>query len=129
MSIKMDIEECFIISYYISNEKNYIYKGKYMKTNSIGEVIRNICVNLSIVPDTENGYTKNCRFYIKNKNDNKIDNKFNFNNFSISDIKKSNFLEWKYNPYDDINNVIKVKDDNNEGDDEKVLEIIIERID
>ncbi len=116
----MESEECSIKSHYISNAKNYCYKGKYLKTNSIGEVLRNICINLNIIPDTENGYTKNCRFYIVNH-----DNEFLLKNISIEDIKKKlNLSEWKYDPYDDIFNVIKDYND----DKEKIIQIIIERI-
>ena len=35
------------------------YSSKYSKDNYLGECIRNICVNLSIDPDTHAGNTKN----------------------------------------------------------------------
>ena len=68
------------------NNNNILYQDKYDEVIMVGELVRNLCVNLSIDPDTVNGITKNVNVYIGNN-------------------------LWNYNPYQSLkslnNNIIK----------------------
>ena len=39
------------------------YRGEYLPFTCIGELVRNLCVNLFIDPDTENGIKKNIKLF------------------------------------------------------------------
>lgn len=74
------------VVYFLSRdgiERNRSFK--YEECVCIGEMIRNICVNLGIDPDTEHGITKNVDVY----------------NETIS----ATSTPWSYNPNMDIGNI------------------------
>ena len=45
------------------------YSGLYDADLCVGEVIRNVCVNLGIDPDTQDGYTKNVNVFVGESSD------------------------------------------------------------
>lgn len=60
---------------------NVRYEYDYENCVCVGEMIRNICVNLGIDPDTVDGITRNIQVWKVNKNERNL---------------------WNYNPYDSI---------------------------
>ena len=66
-----------------NNQSDILYQDKYDEIIMIGELIRNLCVNICIDPDTVNGYTNNVNVYINNK-------KWNYNpHQSLKDLNDS----------------------------------------
>jgi hypothetical protein len=57
----------------------------------VGEMIRNICVNLGIDPDTHDGITRNVKVYLNANGE-------------------INSVSWKYNPNDSLYQVTKCKE-------------------
>eukprot|EP01039_Chlorochromonas_danica_P001531 gene1533-1669_t len=49
-------------------EEKTIYRSQYESHLCLAEVIRNICVNIGIDPDTVDGYTRNVIVYHKEEN-------------------------------------------------------------
>jgi len=69
---------------------NHVYSTSYDKSISVGELIRNCCVNLGIDPDTENGITKNITVYYECNGIKSI-------NGNDTNTSRSQFI---YNPYE-----------------------------
>jgi hypothetical protein len=82
-----------------NNNNNILYQDKYDEVIMVGELVRNLCVNLSIDPDTVNGITKNVNVYIGNK-------------------------LWNYNPYQSLKSL-----NNNIKDNQLILTIVLKEKD
>ena len=61
---KMETERAYITVIVVDDMSNKVlYQDKYDDVIMIGELIRNLCVNLFIDPDTIDGITKNVDVY------------------------------------------------------------------
>jgi hypothetical protein len=80
------------------------YSANYDSNICIGELIRNLCVNLNIDPDTKCGYTENIRVLRMNQSGSYIHWEYNPNCSILKALTKSeraiNTMHLAFEPHD-----------------------------